>query len=89
MNLQPGIITEIANDLAKELQESVDRQILFDLLVECGWTKVELPSKWLQVSGVELHKWREQNLTGQWKAHENIWIFEKEKDAEWFMLRWL
>jgi hypothetical protein len=78
----------IAEDLSRQMKEEIDRKILFDLLVEIGWTRIELPNKFLPVSGVELHKWREQNLTGHYRAHEHIWLFEKSQDAVLFALRW-
>ena len=79
---------ELEAELAKVLQEEIDREVLFDLLVECGWTRIELPSKWLPISGVEIHEWRQKNLKGKWKGHENTWLFEKSEDAVVFALRW-
>ena len=79
---------DIAEELGRQIQQEIDREILFELLVECGWTRIVLPSKWLPTSGVELHEWREKNLTGHYKAHENVWIFEKSQDALVFSLRW-
>jgi hypothetical protein len=35
-----------------------------------------------------LREQREENLKGAWKAHNNIWIFEKSEDAVIFSLRW-
>jgi len=80
---------EIAEQMAREIQKEIDWGVMADLLVESGWTKVKLPNKFLPVSGIELHQWREKNLTGKWKAHEDIWLFEKEKDATIFILRWV
>lgn len=79
---------DIIDNMSKQIQEDIDQRIMFDLLIESGWTKIELPSKWLPTSGVELHEWREKNLTGHYKAHENVWIFEKSEDAVIFALRW-
>ena len=77
-----------ADEAARYLKEEIDREVLFEILEEFGWTRIELPSKWLPVNGIELHEWREQNLKGQWKAHENVWLFEKPEDAVIFSLRW-
>lgn len=82
--LEEQYVTEAAERLARE----IDRDLFFNLLVDIGWTRIELPSKWLPVSGVEIHEWRERNLTGEWKAHDNVWLFEKEKDAVIFALKW-
>lgn len=85
-----NIEEEIAETLSNEIAKGIDFEILSTVLVDaCGWTKIELPSKWLPVSGIELHEWRTKNLTGNWKAHENVWLFEKSEDAVIFSLRWL
>ena len=81
-------LTEVGKEFSKILQEEIDWEVMVDILTEIGWTKIELPNKFLPVSGIELHKWREQNLTGNWKAHGGTWLFEKEKDAVVFALRW-
>lgn len=79
---------QFADQAAKILQEEIDQEILFDLLQQIGWTRVELASKWLPVTGIELHEWREANLTGHWHAHSNIWMFENKNDAALFKLTW-
>lgn len=85
MNLED----EIAQGLSKQIAQEIDFELLTDVLIACGWTKIVLPSKWLPVSGVGIHEWREKNLTGKYKAHENVWLFEKSEDAVVFSLRWL
>ena len=79
---------ELEAELTRALQEEIDREILFELLVDCGWTRIELPNKFLPVSGQELHEWRQKNLTGHYKAHEHTWLFEKAEDAVIFSLKW-
>ena len=79
---------QFADQAAKILQEEIDQEILFDLLQQMGWTRVELASKWLPVTGIELHEWREANLTGHWRAHNNVWMFENKNDAALFKLTW-
>lgn len=82
------MIRKIEDDMANALREEIDWEILSDLLVECGWSKVQLSNKFLPVTGVELHEWREKNLTGSWKAHGSTWLFENQNDAVIFTLRW-
>ncbi len=79
---------QFADQAAKILQEEIDQEILFDLLQQIGWTRVELASKWLPVTGIELHEWREANLTGHCRAHNNVWMFENKNDAALFKLTW-
>ena len=85
MNLED----EIAQEMSKQIAQEIDFDLLTDILIACGWTKVVLPNKWLPVSGLEIHQWREKNLTGRWKAHGNVWLFEKSEDAVIFSLTWL
>jgi len=77
-----------AEEAARGMAEDIDQRIMFDLLQEMGWTRVELSSKWLPVTGIELHEWREANLTGHWRAHNNVWMFENKNDAAIFKLTW-
>jgi len=77
-----------AEEAARRMAEDIDQRIMFDLLQEMGWTRVELSSKWLPVTGIELHEWREANLTGQGRAHNNVWMFENKNDAAIFKLTW-
>lgn len=84
MNLED----EIANELSNQIAQEIDFELLTDVLVACGWTKIVLKKAALPCTGVELHEWRERNLKGRWKAHERVWLFEKAEDALVFTLRW-
>ena len=79
---------EYEQEVARQIQAQIDREILFDILIECGWSKIALTSEWSLVSAADLHQWCEQNLTGKYQADENIWLFEKSQDAIQFALRW-
>jgi hypothetical protein len=79
---------EIADTLAMQIAQEIDFEILADMLVSIGWTKVVLKNGALPCTGPELHEWRVRNLKGKWKAHNKIWLFENEQDAVWFTLRW-
>lgn len=80
---------ELEQELARTLQEEIDWEVLSSILEEMGWTRVTLENKFLPVSLVELHRWREENLKGQWKGHGGEWMFEKAEDATVFALRWM
>lgn len=79
---------QIIQELASEMQSQIDFEILSNILVEYGWTKVELKNKFLPVSGIELHEWRVKNIKGRWIGNEGVWLFEDAKDANWFILKW-
>lgn len=76
------------DELAKILKEEIDWETRSSILEELGWTRVTLKNKFLPVSGVELHRWREENLKGIWVGHGEEWLFEKAEDATVFALRW-
>ena len=80
---------EVLDDVANAIREGIDRELMFDLLASIGWTKVVLSNKFVPVPSREFYEWRKKNLTGQYKAHENLWVFEKSEDAAIFILRWL
>jgi len=80
---------EIKDNLSRAIQEEIDRELMFDLLASIGWTKVVLSNKFFPVPNREFYEWSRKNLTGQYKAHENLWVFEKSEDAAIFMLRWV
>ena len=84
MNLED----EIANEMAKQKAQEIDFELLTDVLIACGWTKVTLDNGALTCTGLELHDWRERNLTGRWKAHNKVWLFENSQDAVVFTLKW-
>lgn len=84
MTLEEEIQYKLSNQIAKD----IDFQILAEMLVNSGWTKVVLQRGALPCTGPELHEWRQRNLKGEWKAHNNVWVFEKAEDAVVFTLRW-
>ena len=77
--------TQFEIECAKILQEEIDWEILSTLLVEKGWTKVEeiSPSPMYIVG-----KWVKDNIQGKYKVRGTTWLFESEKDATMFILRW-
>jgi hypothetical protein len=82
--LQERILAE----KAKELANDIDAQILRDMLTELGWYEVLLtPMSWEQ--GYEVDSWVETNIKGRMWCQGLVWMFENEKDASWFKLRWL
>jgi|LauGreDrversion4_2_1035121.scaffolds.fasta_scaffold1765060_2 hypothetical protein len=85
MNLQDEILEKISKEMAGE----IDFSLLADALVACGWTRVILEKGALPCTGPELHEWRERNLTGEWRAHNRVWLFENSKDALIFTLKWV
>lgn len=90
MNLQPGIITEIAKDLAKALQEELDWEVMIDILKEVGYTHITMP--WPVIMNDsrahEIKQWCRTNLREHYSGRGPNWFFKSERDATLFLLRW-
>ena len=86
MNLHPGMVTE----LAQELLEELNWEVMIDIMTEHGWTKIEMgwPHRMSEQDAHEIKEWCRDNLQGNYNGRAKIWLFEKEKDATMFMLRW-
>lgn len=90
MNLHPGIITEMAGNLAQELQEELDWQVIINGYLALGWTKIEInwPNRMSAKDAYQVKEWCRANLQGHYNGRNRIWLFEKSKDATMFMLKW-
>jgi len=80
-----NITEEIVNQVADQMSKDIDTLVLMSAL---GWTSVKLNGFRNNKEAVDITLWLEQNCTGEWKNLSTRYIFEKKKDAEWFMLRW-
>jgi hypothetical protein len=84
MNIEHEYLEKLSKDLADE----IDFGVLTTLLVECGWTKVELPRFSSRFHAIDIDIWIEQNCSGYIKSFGSTFVFEKSKDATFFILRW-
>lgn len=77
-------------EVAKVLQEEIDWEVMIDILTESGWTKIEMDwsSRIPDTTAHEVKEWCRENLTGNYQGRAKIWLFENEKDATMFVLRW-
>ena len=81
MNISEEIVNQVADQMAKDIDSLV-------LMSALGWTSVKLNGFRNNKEAVDITLWLEQNCTGEWKNLSTRYIFEKKKDAEWFILRW-
>jgi len=80
---------ELAAAMADEIAAQMDWEVVADLLVSIGWTKV-IRSPWFNNEDVaDIEDWIETNRTGNVSSLGDTWLFEKEQDAIMFSLRWL
>jgi uncharacterized protein YutE (UPF0331/DUF86 family) len=66
-------------ELSKILQEEIDKEFLKTL----NWVKVPVRN-WQKVDD----DWCKRYIKGKYKSFGNFWMFECEKDAHFFMLKW-
>lgn len=83
MNLEQ----ELADKLAKEISDQIDWNILSEILISNGWTRVirEPVFNWNE----DVTSWLDTVRIGHVRSMGNEWLFEKEQDAIMFSLRWL
>lgn len=79
------LIDQAADNLARE----IDREVLWSMLKELGWTRVNLPSAIDRKYSVEIVAWIRNNIHNPYEKYRSDFIFENEKDATTFILRWL
>ena len=77
---------------AKETQQEIDTELMVDMLVACGWIKIELPPFQNRYHAVDISDWVEDNCQGNYKdfkQYGRTFVFEDAKDATAFALKWL
>lgn len=82
--LQEEFIKEKVQEIADEMDAHVVRQ----MLIESGWQQVVLSA----MSGEESYAidlWVEDNIKGRMWSRGLVWLFEDDRDAMWFKLKWL
>lgn len=80
---------QYAGMMADEIQKEIDNEIMIDMLVLGGWTKVELERLKGRHESIDIEEWVNENCTGKHTKLGRTFVFEKKQDAEWFILKWL
>lgn len=86
-----GVVDKIEAIMADEIQKEIDFAILSDMLVACGWTRVELPPFDNRYHAVDISDWVNENCgkRAEFKQFGRTYVFEDAKDATAFALKWL
>jgi hypothetical protein len=74
-----------AEAAAKQIQESIDFEIVGELLVQVGWHRFSVEF----TQEKQAYKWCEENCAGNWKKLPPCILIEKEEDAIMFKLKWM
>ena len=84
MNLEE----EISNQMASQLREEIDGELMADMLVSMGWTKIKDQFYRDNKQAVDLNLWLEEHCTGMYKRLGSNWVFENNGDAVNYALKW-
>jgi hypothetical protein len=83
-----NIEEEILNNAGKSMAREIDREILWGMLEGLGWTRVMLPTLGSGEQAVDIIVWIEENCKFAVERNGRDFMFESERDANWFKLRW-
>jgi len=75
---------DIINEAGKELAREIDREVLWGMLEKLGWIRVMIPYN----NNIHVNLWVAKNCKGAVEYHNRDYIFEDEKDAVMFILKW-
>lgn len=84
MNLEEEIATQMASELAKE----IDADILFGLYKEIGWQPVVLESLGSRKKAINILEWCEANCKSGYHSVGRKFIFEDSREALLFIMAW-
>jgi hypothetical protein len=85
MNLEK----EILDQAGKQMSNDIDREVLWSMLSSIGWTRVMISSETAMINATALKEWLTVNCQGAWEKNYSDFIFENQKDASMFILRWV
>jgi hypothetical protein len=84
MTLEEEIINKAGNAMARE----IDREVLWGMMEDMGWTRVMLTRLTDNNHAIDIRNWLALNTKKSYESNGRDFIFEDAKDANWFVLRW-
>jgi hypothetical protein len=84
MNLEEDNSEKISVEIARE----IDRTVIWRLLQDNGWIYIALTRSQDNTHSIDIGHWLEENCQGSYRQNSREFIFENEKDAIMFTLRW-
>ena len=83
-----AIEQEIINKAGTAMAREIDREVLWGMLEGIGWIRVMLPHLIDNNHAVDITHWLAINCKNPFERSGRDFIFESQKDANWFKLRW-
>jgi hypothetical protein len=74
---------------AEAMARDIDREVLWGMLTQIGWTRVILSGEVARNNAEDIVQWLKVNCKHPYEKSMTDFLFENEKDANWFILRWL
>jgi hypothetical protein len=78
---------QYAEAAARAMAEEIDNGILFDMLTQVGWTRVEL-SRLTRTDNRDMNTWMHSECKKHWHRRGKVWVFESREEAALFKLTW-
>lgn len=80
---------QYAEQAAQAMAREIDREMLWGMLKEIGWTRVMIDRLQDNKHAIDISYWLEEHCEGAYERNGRDFIFEKEKDATMFILKWV
>lgn len=75
--------------MSQQLAEEIDWELISDMLVSVGWTKITLPEFWDgRRPTLDMNNWMHNECRHHWKHRGETWVFESQEEAALFRLTW-
>jgi len=74
---------------AQAMANDIDREVLWSMLSEIGWTRVIISSNVARNNADNIVQWLEANCKHAYEKATTDFLFENKQDANWFILKWL
>lgn len=81
-------LEEIINKAGNALAHEIDREVLWGMLQDIGWTRIMLPRLIDNNHAVDITHWLAINCKNPFERSGRDFMFESARDANWFVLRW-
>ena len=79
----------VMDRMAQDMQQSIDFEILADVMCRFGWTMIKLEYDPASGQGWKtVMDWVDQVFEGDYQEHRGTWIIERSSDATAFALKW-
>lgn len=79
---------QYTNKAAMAMAREIDREVLWGMLREIGWVRVMIDRSQDNEHAIDITYWLSINCSGAYERAGRDFIFENEKDASMFILRW-